>query len=762
MVKKNTKNKEKLFGIDEKDLALPDFSLPEVKPISISGDTRKIMLGAVCIVASMILILGPFGKAGKMGTTLYQRLWNIFGIAYPLLPFLFLFLGIKLVRKKPINFRPLLSILSLLGVWIFLSFLNTILPEKMLGGRVGNIIANPLSINIGRIVGALLLASVLTSILLILRDLGHIKKRNMSMLSSLNLPKFGLPKLNFSKGKNDDEIIDDDEIEYEEIEEEADTKPLLKDELEAILSPEKKKKELAQKEKNKTKTKELVINKGSDIDADLEAIDIKINKQSVYVPPPLTLLEKDKGKPAVGDIKTNSLIIKRTLMNFGIDVEMDEVTVGPTVTRYALKPAEGIKLAKIVSLQQDLSLALAVHPLRIEAPIPGKSLVGIEIPNKVKSMVGLASLFADESYSDGKKPLLVALGRSLSGKSIVANLAKMPHALIAGTTGSGKSVTIHTLIMSLLYRNGPDALRFIFVDPKRVELTLYNGIPHLLSPVITDSKKAIMSLKWAAKEMDRRYDILENCKVRDIESYHNTIVKKSKDADPMPYIVVVIDELADLMQAYPRELEAGIVRLAQMSRAVGIHLVLSTQRPSVEVITGLIKANIPTRVALQVASQIDSRTILDQPGAEKLLGRGDMLYLSSESPQPERLQSAFISEDEVKSVVAYLKQSYADELPLDGINFGNVENSNGSKDIFTSSIDDAKDDDDEMYEMAKEAIIEAGRGSTSYLQRKLKLGYARAARLMDMLEERGVIGPSDGAKPREVLVKRDAAESAEF
>ena len=279
---------------------------------------------------------------------------------------------------------------------------------------------------------------------------------------------------------------------------------------------------------------------------------------------------------------------------------------------------------------------------------------------------------------------------------------------------------------------------------------LYNGIPHLLSPVITKPKQAIMALKWAHKEMDRRYDILESTKVRDIESYHNTILKRNAESDPMPYIVIVIDELADLMQAYPRELEAGIVRLAQMSRAVGIHLVVSTQRPSVEVITGLIKANIPTRIALQVASQIDSRTIIDQPGAEKLLGRGDMLYLSSDSPQPERLQSAFISEEEVKAVVSYLINSYKDELP-NGVDFATSNSNGNTTDIFSASMDDGGGDDDEMYELAKEAILEAGKASTSYLQRKLKLGYARAARLMDMLEERGIIGPSDGAKPREVL-----------
>ena len=471
-----------------------------------------------------------------------------------------------------------------------------------------------------------------------------------------------------------------------------------------------------------------------------------------YVPPPLDLLEKDKGKPNIGDMKGNTNIIQRTLLNFGIPVEMDEVTVGPTVTRYALKPAQGVKLSRIVGLQNDLALALAAHPIRIEAPIPGKSLVGVEIPNKVKSTVGLATLLADDKFQNSPKPLTVALGRGLSGKAVFGNLAKMPHALIAGTTGSGKSVTIHSVITSLLYRNGPEDMKLIMVDPKRVELTLYNKIPHLLTPVITDPKKTILALKWAAKEMDRRYDVLQAESVRDIESYHSTIYGKSKDgeAERMPYIVIIIDELADIMQAYPRELESAIVRLAQMSRAVGIHLILSTQRPSVNVITGLIKANVPTRVALQVSSQIDSRTILDQGGAEKLLGAGDMLYASGEMSQPERIQSAYISEDEVKRVVEYLKNAYMDEIPEQIELSGSIEKSGG---LFSDSLEGGSGGDDDLFEEAREIVIRDQKASTSYLQRKLGVGYARAAKLIDMLEDHGVIGPGNGAKPRDVLEK---------
>jgi S-DNA-T family DNA segregation ATPase FtsK/SpoIIIE len=396
--------------------------------------------------------------------------------------------------------------------------------------------------------------------------------------------------------------------------------------------------------------------------------------------------------------------------------------------------------------------------VRIEAPIPGKSLVGIEIPNTKKATVSLGSLLSDDEYSQSEKPLLVCLGRDISGHSHFANLAKMPHLLIAGATGSGKSVTIHAIINSLLYRNPPDNLKFIMIDPKRVELTLYNQIPHLLTPVITDAKKAILSLKWVAKEMDRRYGVLEKEAVRDINSYHKNVFlpslkKGSKDEEgpePMPYIVVIIDELADLMQAYPRELEAAIVRLAQMSRAVGIHLILSTQRPSVNVITGLIKANIPARIALQVSSQIDSRTILDSAGAEKLLGAGDMLCLDGEMSKPTRIQSAYISEEEVKSVVKYLKDNYADEL-MDEINLTGDSQPNA---IFSASLEDGGDEDD-LYEDARQTVIEAGKASTSFLQRKLRIGYARAARLMDILEERGVIGPGEGAKPRDVLIKAE-------
>lgn len=486
------------------------------------------------------------------------------------------------------------------------------------------------------------------------------------------------------------------------------------------------------------------------------------NFEGPYDPPPLSLLSKNKGKAKSGDAKASANIIKQTLKTFGIEVEMDEVEIGPTVTRYAVKPAQGVKIVRIVSLQRELEMNLASGTIRIEAPIPGKSLVGIEVPNIEKATVGLASLLTSPEYTDSPNPLIVALGKDIAGKAHFANVARMPHGLIAGTTGSGKSALIHNIIVSLLYRNSPEQLRFIMVDPKRVELTFYNGIPHLMTNVITDAKKALLSLKWAVKEMERRYDVLQAERVQNIDSYHKNIYRKAKTAwiakgspeeekvdlpEPLPYIVIIMDELADLMHSYPRELEASIVRLAQMSRAVGIHLLLATQRPSVNVITGTIKANIPTRIALQVASQIDSRTILDQVGAEKLLGKGDMLFLSGELGKPMRLQSAYLSEDEVKRVVDYLKDK-SEAQELDGINLDEPTEGNGDAFFGSVSVDD---DEDDLYEEARQAVIEAGKASTSYLQRRLKVGYSRGARLIDLLEERGVIGKGEGSRPREIL-----------
>jgi len=470
-----------------------------------------------------------------------------------------------------------------------------------------------------------------------------------------------------------------------------------------------------------------------------------------YQTPPLELLAVDKEVPHSGDVLNNSAIIKKTFKNFDIEVEMCGVNIGPTVTQYTLKPAEGIKLSKITGLSNNLALALAAHPIRIEAPIPGKSLVGIEVPNKVRAKVRLRNLISDPQFQKSPSNLTLILGRDVSGEPVFTDLARMPHLLVAGATGTGKTIFLNSLILSLLFRNSPQTLRLILVDPKRVEFPVYNDLPHLLAPVILDVDKTVEVLKWLTKEMERRFEVLAEKKVRDISSYNEKAFEE--ETQPLPYIVLIIDELADLMAAKGKEIEAGIVRLAQLARAVGIHLVVATQRPSVEVITGLIKANITSRVTFQVASQVDSRTILDMAGAEKLLGLGDMLFISAEILKPKRIQGAYVSPKEVKKVVRWIinqVETVEDEL---------------SQDLKESLITPEKTEtefsqmeEDPLYEEAKRVVIEAGKASASLLQRKLRIGYARAARIIDMLEERGVVGPLEGAKPRKVYFSKEDLE----
>lgn len=708
----------------------------------------------IALLASGILFaLSIFGAAGPVGSAVFTASYAIVGIGSFLLPVALIVVGLYAGFGRP-TIEPLTASGTLLIAASVLAFAG-LFPGASFGGEAGIWFGTTLSGFFG-FWGAfvLLIAAIAVGVAIVsdIEALVALMSENVLVLWERIRAAREERRKEFEEEDSEDEEFSDvvgvpepgsDEEEYGEESEESAPTP----EREPVIN---------------------VFNRAGAATGSGIA-----NFDAEYEAPPLSILGADKGKPGVGDIKANANIIKRTFQNFGINLEMDEVSVGPTVTRYAVKPAEGVRLSKIVSLANNLELALAAHPVRIEAPIPGKSLVGIEVPNSVKAMVGLGGLLGTPEWSDSAKPLLAALGRDITGTPHYINIAKMPHGLVAGATGSGKSVAIHALITSLLYRNGPNQLRFIMIDPKRVELTLYNGIPHLLTPVITDPKKAIFSLKWAAKEMERRYNILESNRVRDIDSYHSSIFepakKKGGDAVPeaLPYIAIFIDELADIMQSYPRELEASIVRLAQMSRAVGIHLILSTQRPSVNVITGLIKANVPTRMALQVASQIDSRTILDGSGAETLLGAGDMLYLSSDMQKPVRIQTAYISENEVKKVVSYIKSHNAGDLS--SIDFGGPGTTgvqsmepNDVIGLVNGSFDD-DDIDDDLYEEARQAVEEAGRASTSYLQRKLKIGYSRAARLMDVLESKGVIGAADGSKPREILsaAGRPAADTAE-
>jgi S-DNA-T family DNA segregation ATPase FtsK/SpoIIIE len=689
--------------------------------------TKHAVVAVVFFVGGIFFILSQFEYAGVAGEYTYSFLKKILGAGFFVLPLVFFLVSFSFFKSKQPHvvtlnvFGGILFLLSALGL-IEVGFTG---QGGYLGGGISYIF-----IKFFGAAGSIFLSALLLIALLIIINgrfpkFSFFKKKEASQMA-LNLP-------NNLEEALDEETGNENTTENEE------------------------------KPSEKT-TKSFLFRKSQPQEEELSTHSIPKHIGN-YVFPPLSLLERDTGKASAGDIKASANIIKRTLLNFGIDVEIDEVSIGPSITRYAIKPAEGVRLSRIVALQNDLALALAAHPVRIEAPIPGKSLVGIEIPNSKKSIVGLATLLSAKEYSEKKDPLLIALGKSVTGTPIFANIAKAPHMLIAGATGAGKSVTIHSVITSVLFRNAPHMTRFIMIDPKRVELTLYNGIPHLAMPVITDPKKAVLALKWAIKEMERRYNVLETERVRDIATYHRTVIEpayKDKDADPeelpelMPYIIIIIDELADIMATYPKEFESSIVRLAQMSRAVGIHLILSTQRPSVNVITGIIKANIPTRVALQVSSQIDSRTIIDMAGAEKLLGSGDMLYISGEMSKPIRLQSAYVTEGEVKKVVSFLKKENPDS-DFEMVDLSSTEQKDATLRIDLENISLNDPVDDELYPDAKDLVISTQQASTSYLQRKLGIGYSRAAKILDRLQEEGVIGgPLSGGRGREVLIKGES------
>ena len=447
------------------------------------------------------------------------------------------------------------------------------------------------------------------------------------------------------------------------------------------------------------------------------------------------------------DLIDNANKLEETLSNFGVEAKVIQVTKGPSVTRFELHPSPGVKVSKIVNLQDDIALGLAANGVRMEAPIPGKAAIGIEVPNKKQSPVFLREVLDSQEFTNTSKKLAFALGKDITGKCIVGDLSKMPHMLIAGATGSGKSVCINSLIISLLYKYSPDDVKLLMVDPKVVELSVYNGIPHLLIPVVTEPKKAAGALNWAVNEMNKRYNLFSQMKVKNIESY-NKLYEKGEIQEKLPYIVIIVDELADLMMACPNDVEDYICRLAQMARAAGMHLIIATQRPSVDVITGVIKANIPSRVSFAVSSGTDSRTILDQVGAEKLLGRGDMLYYPIGENKPIRVQGAFISEEEVENVVDFIKDSEEEvDYSEDIINHINSESNN------ESNVNN--DDTDELLDEAMKLVIDYQQASTSFIQRKLRVGFNRASRIMDELEEHGIISEKDGSKPRQVLVSKE-------
>jgi len=709
-MKKNKKTKNEKRELKERKKET-EKEIPNGLKWQVESEIKKSIMGIICLGMAILVVLSFFKLAGPFGFFLYDSFYFLFGWVYFLLPIALIIAGIIFLTgslRKNIYLSTFVGLLlSIIGV---LGISDLIKPSStgFLGKQIGCVE------NIFGFWGGIVFCLIIFLIGLVI--------------------VFGW-SLKLKKEKKENKLIDNITEPIKEIKikgNEEEKKPETKN-IKNIIEEN-----LNQNEKNKN--------------------EFRFNKNIItnWNFPPLNLLESESGKPTSGDIKANANIIKRTLANFGIPVEMGEVFVGPTVTRYTLKPAEGVKLSRIMALQNDLSLALAAHPIRIEAPIPGQSLVGIEVPNKQKLIVRLHNLLDNDKFLESDL-LTFPLGRDVSGSPVYVNLAKMPHLLVAGSTGSGKSITIHSLICSLLYKNTPETLKFILIDPKRVELSAYNKLPHLISETITNPKKTISALRWAVNEMDERYNELLANNVRDINTYNQKMMKEKKPL--MPYIVIVIDELADLMVAFGREIEAAIVRLAQMARATGIHLIVSTQRPSVEVVTGLIKANITSRVALQVASQVDSRTILDMAGAERLLGRGDMLYLSGDTSKPIRIQGIFISEGEVQKIVKYIVEhnkdyEFNDEEQLDFDKA--LEKQMEEISLNNNYVDNLEMD--ELYPEAYKVVVTTGKASASFLQRRLRVGYARAARLLDLLEERGVIGPGDGAKPREVLIKNNASQ----
>lgn len=692
--------------------------------------TQKEILIIFLLAASAISFLSYFNLAGYAGQYIDSALKAIFGIDRLILPLSFLFVGFTLLFPEKISLTIknwvglALLILSANGLIHLVSSYEAVFEKiEQGGGYVGMILAAPLSSAFSIPVTIITLSSILVvSILLAfntnLKGLSAPFKFIFAGLQNI-FNNFRFRKLDAAPAEAGQEAV-----EYE-------------------------KEESASGAGFKT----LEVSKGvpqGAVPATPE-IAMPLVKKAIStrkrVDVPLGLLSNIITKPSAGDVKMNSEKIKKTLENFGIPVEMGPISVGPTVAQYTLAPAEGIKLSRITSLSNDLALALAAHPIRIEAPIPGKSLVGVEVPNHTIATVRMREVLESQEFKQKKTDLTIGLGKDVAGKIWIADLGKMPHLLVAGTTGSGKTICLLTIITSLLYQNSPDDLKFILIDPKRVELPVFNGIPHLITPVVTQVPKIVNALKWTILEMDRRLELLSKYKKRDISAFNKETGEK------MPYLVVVIDELADLMVAASSEVEGCIVRLAQMARAVGIHLVIATQRPSVDVITGLIKANITSRIAFAVGSMVDSRTILDSSGAEKLLGRGDMLFTSSELSKPKRLQGAFIADEELIRVTNFIKsesetpeyvEEVTEKISSSGLGLGPT--------MFGARNASGFDEDDDPLLMdAKDVIIQAGKASASLLQRRLKVGYARAARLLDIMEKQGLISAGDGAKPREIL-----------
>ena len=694
---------------------------PKVQHLLPSGWWQQVVSVVIGLTA-VLLILAIFNLAGPLPKSLFEFCRSLFGYAAFVLPFVLIVLTVQ----KMLSEENRLAMSVYVGALVFMvslsSFLHLFVSEAesavvVQAGQGGGVIGSGVDQFLAGFVspiaaGFVLLALILLSVLFIFKiPIKEVFKAFFSMFKRDELEEGIQPKEN--KDAPGLKLNTGGLIAEEGQEDEA--KPSRLSSMRNSVV------------QDKAEESKEALTMASDPNWNLPGIDLLSNKQS---------------KADAGDIKHNAQVIKDVMQDFKINVEMEEANVGPKVTQYTLKPPAGVRLSKISSLDGNLALSLGAEAIRIEAPIPGKRAVGVEVPNKKAALVSMRNILESAQWKTSSSPLGFAIGKDISGQGVVGELETMPHLLVAGQTGSGKSVMINSLLTSLLYRNSPADLKLILVDPKQVELTPYNHIPHLLTPVITEPEKCISALKWAVNEMERRYTLLAEKGKRNIQGYN-----ESNKEDHMPYIVIVIDELADLMMLAARDVEALIVRIAQKARAVGIHLVLATQRPSVDVITGLIKANIPARIAFTVASQIDSRTIIDQMGAEKLLGKGDLLITTAANPKPRRVQGVFLDDPEIQKVTDFIKMQsppeYNDEVVTQPVQIS-------SRGGMTMDMDSGSDD--AMFKDAVKCVIESGKASASLLQRRLRVGYARAARLVEDMEEQGIIGPADGARPREVLV----------
>ena len=754
--------------------------------------TRKNISIVMLIILSILLAVLIYGKTGYIGENLTPILGGMIGIIKFAIP-----IGTFIIAISIASDRKELASTKLIELLVFLTCLASIfsiyqisqntmdiknsfsknikiayeLGSKNIGGGVlGAILGIPLTNMLG-VAGAVIVSVGISIIILVfilgipvseiienyIEDFKERKQERKQEIKEYREQEYEERKQKRNqRQKNVDiskEEITDDQIKINLNDNGSKLKKY--DHSEDNLEPLKSKKDTAdyiennlfkkEEEKKEEKTREVLT---------LEHA-ISVEDEN-YEFPPTSLLKQGKemvlkgGKKALTDTAAK---LQKTLYSFGVTAKVENVSVGPAITRYELKPAEGVRVSKIANLADDIALNLAAESIRIEAPIPGKQAVGIEIPNKENEIVHLRDILESDKFENAKSKLTMALGKDVAGECVVADIAKMPHVLIAGSTGSGKSVCINTLISSLIYKAKPSEVKLVMVDPKIVELSVYNGIPHLLIPVVTDPKKAAGALAWAVQEMENRYNLFASKGVRDLKGYNETIENNSYEENgTLPQIVIIIDELADLMMVAAKDVEDSICRLAQKARAAGMHLVIATQRPSVDVITGLIKANVPSRIAFAVSSQVDSRTILDMAGAEKLLGKGDMLFYPAGASKPTRIQGAFIDDKEVEKIVDFIKSNgtatYSDEI-LESIEKANTN----EKEVKDSDISD--DENDPLLDEAIKTVIETQQASTSFIQRRFKVGYARAGRIIDQMEERGVISGYQGSKPREVLISKE-------